>query len=719
MQASGRPGINDLKKRRRSARACLVCRERKVKCDVTLTYPDKCSNCVHFDIDCLLPEPKKRSSEKVDKFRSDSKFLKSSKMPDIPKFIGKDPRTELPELYARRLDPNRMLQRDITSSAIDEYYGPSTFLHMALKEYMDEKKRTEYLQLFHLNKVEYNYLEGLGCFHIPDEQLFESYIDSYFRVLHPQLPVINKQQFLEDYLTLKNPQSLLLLQSVLFAGSRVYGDPNWTDEERAHQEKLSMLLNRRAKALFEHHVETEPIPLLQSMIVFGNYWDSHVGNTKNGIFLNTIKLAASTALCIGLNRNFDQRPELSIMEKNLYKRIWWAIFIRDTYSSFTFARPFSIDLSECEVPWPTRETLVDSKEGSFGYEFDTSDLDKDFFLHKLALAKVTRNIMDNQNLISKITEKSASTYSLLKECDMLLYEWIQKLPDTLKLDVRDKTSPPNFYAACLALEYHTVLLFIHRSNIVSSSRPERASENLDALPSWSVSFKAAYTVMLIGEYFTKHQLQEKYNGMIIYSMWSAGTMMVYHLYNKDPKISEIAHRSILACINVLAETKKKWPMADFVMFSLKMFLTDKSRRQMLIRGILNTVNKEVNLERRTLYTSAILDESLRRYEPDERRYYGTPLVSAERGKLREPSTVPHITESPSRRKPALLNERTQDMPPGVLEPSLTELIDENWLPSFDISGFPDITGATNPDNMAMSNLVGDLFGVFGGSEYGF
>ena len=49
------------KKRRanRAKRACLSCRSRKVRCDVTRQSPSSCSNCIWNSTECVVIEPRK------------------------------------------------------------------------------------------------------------------------------------------------------------------------------------------------------------------------------------------------------------------------------------------------------------------------------------------------------------------------------------------------------------------------------------------------------------------------------------------------------------------------------------------------------------------------------------------------------------------------------------------------------------------------------------
>ncbi|KAH3668663.1 hypothetical protein OGAPHI_002417 [Ogataea philodendri] len=703
----GQTSGHSFKKKHRSARACLVCRERKVKCDVTVTYPDKCSNCVHFDIDCVLPEPKKRVVPKVNKIKAETHKRSTDGKHETPDFVSRDPHEEFPELYTRSLDPGKMLRREVSVSSTVEYFGPPSFLQNAVKEYIDTKRKANQVKLFHLNEVDFKYLDNLGCFCLPDQDLFELYINTYFETLHVQFPILNKYEFLRDYLTLENPKSLLLLQSVLFAGAKMYRKLDWSSEDYDRQQRITNLLNRRATALFELHVEQEPILLLQSMFIFGNYWDwdTQLMNTKNVIFLTNTKMAISMAYSIGLHRNFASNKDLSSVEKNIYKRIWWCLFLKDTFSSFALSRPFSIDLQSCEVPWPDRDTLDDTAHPNDD-EFGLTDLEKDYFLQRLSLARVLRKIVDNQNVISRISHSGESTYSLLKESDQLLADWMSQLPTCFHLNLEDLNSILNSYGAWLNLEYHTILLFVHRCNIIGSTKiaTERNGRIPDVLPSWSASFKVAYVVTQFGDYLKREKLLRNTTSLILYSMWTAGITMVYHLHNKDPQIVEIARRSIVTCIDLLSD----WPMADFMSYTMKTFLEDRSKQLMVVRGTLKMVNSAVASDRQSLRTSEILDELLKNYT---NRLKNTSickhLMEADQIATKEEKKTPAMEELNG----PLLPEYSTHTPPMMFNPAFSDLVGENWMPTFDISPQTESSDSAIPFDYAMTNVVDDLFGV--------
>ncbi|ODV85025.1 hypothetical protein CANARDRAFT_23579 [[Candida] arabinofermentans NRRL YB-2248] len=688
------------KKRARSARACLVCRERKVKCDITLRFPNKCSNCVQFNVaNCILPEPKKRKSMKLKQFEQQQDKTSTMNTAEvgieakintnidpvphpiqiqqqqqqvplnlhqlnvsyadlqpesntfssaIPSFVYRDPKEEFPELYSIKLDPSKVLQPYMNASTVPEYMGlngATPLMKQVLKEYFEDirKNGSGKVESFKMEINDFKYLDSLGCFCLPTQELFWKYVNSYFEKVHPQMPIINKKEFIKGCTSLTEPKSLLLLHSVLFAGSRVCEEPNWSDSDRERQERVSKLLNKRAKALFDAQIEAEPIALLQSVIIFGNYWDSQLPDSRRGTYWNT-KMAVSTAHLLGLHKNQDKPSELTPMGRKIYKRIWWTLFLKDCYNSYTFGRPWAIDLEDCDIGMLEEDDFIDTLDDGTDEPgiSQLSKLEVDFFINRIKLSQTIRRILDNQATIKKLSAQKISFLPLLKESDMLMGMWLENLPENLqfRIDKGKSSSPNNFYSAILALEYYSVLLLAHRSNIIRKSiiptgeASNGGKSSLDYYPSWSITYKSAHIVTLIGDYFLKNNFIFKYNCFLIYSMTSASVMMVYHLYNNDKKISQIADKAILTCMSVLSRTAKKWPVADFAYYNLRAIYNDKAKQISIIRGILNSANKEIiNNSKDQCQTSIILDNSLKSYRTAKEFSFSTPNLSAERGTL--------------------------------------------------------------------------------------
>lgn len=74
----------------------------------------------------------------------------------------------------------------------------------------------------------------------------------------------------------KNPPSLLLLQSVLLAGSRVCQNPQLMDTTGSTT-PAAMTFYKRAKALYDANYEDDRVTIVQSLVLMGWYWEGPEG----------------------------------------------------------------------------------------------------------------------------------------------------------------------------------------------------------------------------------------------------------------------------------------------------------------------------------------------------------------------------------------------------------------------------------------------------------
>lgn len=841
-------------KRERSSRACIVCRRRKVKCDAMKTYPNRCTNCVLFNIPkCEIPQPKKRQGKRLDKFLRENNLLHGNgknttpgspnpgkdgaganggatfhapgekfRVPgkkylapgteyasDIPPSLSGllrgDTQRDYPEISSIQLDSGAIIRQIVRLDPAPEYMGstgPAPIIKQILNEYLAKRRQEKSVQPV-LDDTEYRQMVAFGCFSLPSEDLCRRYIKAYFDILHWQQPVLNRHQFLHDYQDLRHPPSLLLLQSVLFAGSRVYEESWWGQKEKTRQERISYLLHRRAQVLYNMRAEKRPLPLLQALIIFGNYWDSDFISSKNGFFCY-LKVAISTAYCMGLHRSHRQSLEFSPGDKRLFRRIWWTLFTKDCFYSFTFGRPWAVDLDRSDVEPLTEGDLEEgetddagengSSAGSGTADGDGSStassvgsssspkLSRQYFLQRIKLAFITRKVADYMQRIRKHPSAIASR-RLLERCDTMLTRWLAELAPCLTYNFASQKN--SFYSAFLAIEYYSVVLVLHRSNIVRKSQWTEGQDdskeggtnttngnacNTAAYPSWSITFKAAHLIACLGQFMLHNNYLPVYHCFVVYSMVTAGTMMICHLYNRDSAVSAMADQDIHVCFQVLNATSLKWPVSKLAAFYLKSIYRDKFRQFTLIKDILKAadpaefsapggvpmLDSSITQNQDQPYLISAPAISAQRYTPnddnDEAAHshkvtdasiktilYNRPaptqsdiiLPSSEElqrhelktrmsdsglDKLAEVASVISGESERSEQMQQPTQTSSQFQFPGVEAESFPQAISDNWVPSFDTSSFPTATtklgGSDSFDDNLFSYLGSTDLGMF-------
>ncbi len=154
------------------------------------------------------------------------------------------------------------------SLLVQDRHGTTDVVHYPLPENV----RGARARINELDNVEIDILHQRGAFLLPPRALCDELVDAYFQWIAPVVPVINRTKFMRRYRDPKNPPSLLLLQAILLAGSRVCNNPQLMDANGSTT-PAAMTFYKRAKALYDANYEDDRVTIVQSLILMGWYWE--------------------------------------------------------------------------------------------------------------------------------------------------------------------------------------------------------------------------------------------------------------------------------------------------------------------------------------------------------------------------------------------------------------------------------------------------------------
>jgi hypothetical protein len=127
-----------------------------------------------------------------------------------------------------------------------------------------------------LDDVEMEILNQRGAFLLPPRALCDELVEAFFTWVAPVVPCINRTRFMRQYRDPKNPPSLLLLQAILLAGSRVCTNPQLMDTNGSTT-PAAITFYKRAKALFDANYEDDRVTIVQALLLMGWYWEGPEG----------------------------------------------------------------------------------------------------------------------------------------------------------------------------------------------------------------------------------------------------------------------------------------------------------------------------------------------------------------------------------------------------------------------------------------------------------
>ena len=130
-----------------------------------------------------------------------------------------------------------------------------------------------------IDPLELSILKLRGAFVLPSRALCDDLVHAFFQKVAPILPVIDRNRFMKQYYDDTNPPSLLLLQAVLLAGSRVCTHPELQDS-RGSTHTASTAFYDRAKALYDTSYENDRTTIVQSLTLMTWFWSRPEGENS-------------------------------------------------------------------------------------------------------------------------------------------------------------------------------------------------------------------------------------------------------------------------------------------------------------------------------------------------------------------------------------------------------------------------------------------------------
>lgn len=171
------------------------------------------------------------------------------------------------------------------SLLVHDRHGTTDVVHYPLPE----NARGTRLGQPELDQLELEILHKRGAFLLPPRALCDELVESFFTWVAPVVPVISRSRFMRRYRNTESPPSLLLLQAILLAGSRVCTNPQLMDANGSTT-PAAMTFYKRAKALYDANYEDDRVTIVQALILMGWYWEGPEGRDKARSSLSTLPL---------------------------------------------------------------------------------------------------------------------------------------------------------------------------------------------------------------------------------------------------------------------------------------------------------------------------------------------------------------------------------------------------------------------------------------------
>ncbi|KAF9984279.1 hypothetical protein BGZ75_004133 [Mortierella antarctica] len=395
---------------------------------------------------------------------------------------------------------------------------------------------------------------------LPPRDLADHLIDCYFTFIHPYMPVLHKPTFMRQY---RNPDPQMrppgvLLNAMFAIASRYSTHPEivGTDPESFGDEYFN-----RAKRLIDYEYELPRQSSIQALLLMTIY--RFTSAKSGGRVWVMLGMAIRMAQDMGMHRS-SARWHLPPLETELRKRLWWACYVMDRWSSCCMGRPLGIDDIDCDVDYPSvvEQDWADA-DGKAGSPDEDSEKHKEelsfalrYFVENIKLAQIVGQILQRVYSATTRSHGPGQVMSTVAELDTKLTKWLLDLPADLKYDHRIEPSKLNRWVAAIHCSYYTILIVLHRPFMVPSTLTK--SKLSESMPSLNICVSAANSVTHLIERLVQ---DDSFHFNWCFATYEAFTASLIHLTNSasiDMRLQTQARKSLVKMISFMKTLGTRW-----------------------------------------------------------------------------------------------------------------------------------------------------------------
>ncbi|KAI7870988.1 fungal-specific transcription factor domain-containing protein [Spinellus fusiger] len=424
-----------------------------------------------------------------------------------------------------------------------------------------------------------------------DRQMSDCLMKIYFAYIHPGLPVVNKQLFLQQYRGQTHGYPYPPLLNSIFGAAiryietcKLFGDktPPEYGEDRNIPEGSSESVFENLIIYFKGKYQPS-LSTIQALVIVHNHYSSLDEKVRGGWLLS------STAQDLGLHRSSDNW-DISEWEKETRKRVWWAVYVMDKWNSAGTGRP----QTDCDQAYPNDSAsweevmdIADKNESETDSNTRFPSLEENVahkvkrekipiyqpFVQLVKLSEILGKVL--QGLYTPKAKKHSALHgsdTVVTYLDTLLSEWRSSLPPALqissinvhRLDSHGKT-PLLSMSGLIYLAYCTLLMLLHRPFIEQDTEKNTKS----SLSSLSICTNAATRCVDIAEKMHYRDFLLISWNFSIYPVFTASVIHVYNASNTDSIISDVAISNVIKAIIVIKRLSKITPSAEHMYHVLR------------------------------------------------------------------------------------------------------------------------------------------------------
>ncbi|KAK4941745.1 hypothetical protein LTR10_018349 [Elasticomyces elasticus] len=422
------------------------------------------------------------------------------------------------------------------------------------------------------------YLLVKGALTLPEPDLLDACMRSYFQYAQPLFPILDPLKVLSIVKGNNTDEklSLLLLQALIFVGS------TWVDVRLVRRlgflsrKAFRRSVHQKLRLLYDADYEDDRICLVQTFVLW-TFWFEGPNETKDA--WHWIGVALSLSRTISLHQA-DTNLDPSHPMYRLRKRLWWGLVTRDTIGSFGLSRSprimdvdHNVPMLEVEdfdfhqapdvLPGAIPQTLRQQRAHAqlcvsfvqlvhiFGKIFKTAypELESG----KTAVL-YSRHQLEGTDKMA--TKKRPLNTDQLEAYEKDLDQWRQGISDELwhttpfPLNPRGMEKAELAHRGLLSITYYATLMNLHRPQMLPESTSIMSTESVEKVTpdaSRAVVRLAARQITRIAMDFYEENLVESLSATFISCLLPASINHIFDMTSHDDIIRSGAYQQLEQC----------------------------------------------------------------------------------------------------------------------------------------------------------------------------
>ncbi|KAJ5691696.1 hypothetical protein N7488_012431 [Penicillium malachiteum] len=352
---------------------------------------------------------------------------------------------------------------------------------------------------------------------------------------------------------------------MLFIGVSLCSDTAFQATGYTNRYHAKGLFYQRAKEIYDVGWETNMITKLQSLFLL-SFWRGGPSEERD------VRFWLGAAISIAQKKGIHVMSKLSFLgvrDQRLWKRIWWALYVRDQQTSAALGLPSRIRDEDCEVAELERSDFEDHDDESTSEIFRKPPaVHVSYVIGMAQLARLLREVVSSQYSPRRAKLDNASRPIIHER----LSDWESKLPTEMQFGVSTEREVI-FLVGMLHMTYNNLYVLLYRPIFL---QPPSESTSVEG----SMALEAATRSTRILEDMLSENLVQHGSVHLITHTFSALCIHTIHFGRVTGTARKLAEHRAKLCLLGLKELQKSWDLENWVLDLFFRCLDDRTARDL-------------------------------------------------------------------------------------------------------------------------------------------